>query len=413
MTGELTGIGKPAGIGQLTAKPGTETGSVGSEAGNIRVLREFCGYLQVEKGVRPATIEAYRRDLEQFAEHIELRNGLLPESRQADVSEFLERMRGHGVESRSLARKLSALRGFFRWMLLDKRIDLDPTLNIETPDGWKVLPKSLAEVQVRGMLERTGAAAVSVDADGLALRDHAILEMLYGGGLRVGEICALRVEDLHLDQGRAQVRGKGDKERLVPLGRSAVEAVERYLERGRPELAAAAMGEVRRELFLSVRGRPLTRQWVWEMVRASEPGASPHKLRHSCATHMVEHGADLRSVQTLLGHADIGTTQVYTHVALGHLKAVHRKHHPRGRRGRTEDSVEQGRDREEQRRDSELQGRGREGQGEQSVEQSEGRGEQEGREQAIRNMGRLAVRVPGKSYLEQPTRDPDEAPVPL
>jgi integrase/recombinase XerD len=238
------------------------------------------------------------------------------------------------VDARSVARKLSCLRGFYRWLLLDKRIDHDPTVTIETPASWKVLPKSLAESEVAEMLERTGAAARSDDADGLALRDHAILELLYAGGLRVGEIVALREEDLHLDQARAQVRGKGDKERIVPLGRRAIEALERYVQRGRPSLAKVGMG-MQRALFLSVRGKALTRQWVWEMVRsASSTGAkaSPHMLRHSCATHMVEHGADLRSVQTLLGHADIATTQVYTHVAMEHLKRVHREHHPRGKR---------------------------------------------------------------------------------
>jgi integrase/recombinase XerD len=302
---------------------------MGQVSGNARTVREFVTYLQVEKGMRPATCEAYRRDLEQFAEHVEGREGLLVGATQADVSGFMEGLRGHGVESRSIARKLSCLRGFYRWLLLDKRIGHDPTVNIETPSSWKVLPKSLAESEVAEMLERTGAAARSADADGLALRDHAILELLYAGGLRVGEICALRVEDLHLDQGRAQVRGKGDKERIVPLGRSAVEALERYLTMGRPGTVKAG---VQRACFLSVRGNALTRQWVWEMVRSTNRYASPHKLRHSCATHMVEHGADLRSVQTLLGHADIATTQVYTHVALGHLKKVHREHHPRGKR---------------------------------------------------------------------------------
>ncbi len=297
--------------------------------GNARVVREFVVYLQVEKGMSPATCDAYRRDLEQFAEHLEERNGLLTTASQADVSAFMEGMRGHGVESRSIARKLSCLRGFYRWLLMDKRIDGDPTVNVETPASWKILPKSLAEGEVAEMLERVGAAARAEDADGLALRDHAILELLYAGGLRVAEICSLRVEDLHLDAGRAQVRGKGDKERIVPLGRSAVDALERYLKLGRPGLVGSG---VQRTLFLSVRGRPLTRQWVWEMVRSTNRYASPHKLRHSCATHMVEHGADLRSVQTLLGHADIATTQVYTHVALGRLKQVHRMHHPRGKR---------------------------------------------------------------------------------
>jgi integrase/recombinase XerD len=303
----------------------------GQAGGNARTVREFVTYLQVEKGLRPASCEAYRRDLEQFAEHVEGREGLLVGATQADVSGFMEGLRGHGVESRSIARKLSCLRGFYRWLLMDKRIGHDPTVNIETPSSWKVLPKSLAESEVAEMLERTGAAAKSADADGLALRDHAILELLYAGGLRVGEIVALRVEDLHLDQARAQVRGKGDKERIVPLGRSAVEALERYLTIGRPGLVKAG---VQRACFLSVRGNALTRQWVWEMVRSTNRQASPHKLRHSCATHMVEHGADLRSVQTLLGHADIATTQVYTHVALGHLKKVHRDHHPRGKRRR-------------------------------------------------------------------------------
>jgi integrase/recombinase XerD len=301
----------------------------GQVSGNARTVREFVTYLRVEKGLRPASCEAYGRDLEQFAEHVEGRDGLLVGATQADVSGFMEGLRGYGVESRSIARKLSCLRGFYRWLLMDKRIGHDPTVNIETPSSWKVLPKSLAESEVVEMLEKTAAAAKSADADGLALRDHAILELLYAGGLRVGEICSLRVEDLHLDQARAQVRGKGDKERIVPLGRSAVEALERYLAMGRPGLVKAG---VQRACFLSVRGNALTRQWVWEMVRSTNRQASPHKLRHSCATHMVEHGADLRSVQTLLGHADIATTQVYTHVALGHLKRVHREHHPRGKR---------------------------------------------------------------------------------
>src|SRR6202789_2690638 len=287
----------------------------GQAGGNVRTVRGVVAYLRVEKGLRPASCEAYRRDLEQFAEHVEGRDGLLAGATQADVSGFIEGLRGHGVESRSIARKLSCLRGFYRWLLMDKRIGHDPTVNIETPSSWKVLPKSLAESEVAEMLERTGAAARSADA----------------GGLRVGEMCALRVEDLHLDQARAQVRGKGDKERIVPLGRSAVAAMERYLAVGRPGLVKAG---VQRACFLSVRGNALTRQWVWEMVRSTNRQASPHKLRHSCATHMVEHGADLRSVQTLLGHADIATTQVYTHVALGHLKRVHREHHPRGKRRR-------------------------------------------------------------------------------
>jgi integrase/recombinase XerD len=311
--------------------------------GNARTVREYVAYLRVEKGMRPATCEAYARDLEQFAEQLEARGALLVTANEADVSGFMAHLRGNHVDARSIARKLSCFRGFYRWLLLDKRIAHDPTVTIETPASWKVLPKSLAESEVAGMLDRSAAAARNPDTAersretaALALRDHAILELLYAGGLRVGEIVALGEEDLHLDQARAQVRGKGDKERIVPLGRRAVEALDEYVKRGRPALAH---GRLQRALFLSVRGHALTRQWVWEMVRAASSStdgsgrkASPHMLRHSCATHMVEHGADLRSVQRLLGHADIATTQVYTHVAMEHLKRVHRDHHPRGKR---------------------------------------------------------------------------------
>ena len=304
------------------------------------LLREYEGYLRVERGLRPNSVASYGRDLEQFAEHLERsREGVLTGATEADVRLLLEGLRANGVESRSMARKLSALRGFYRWLLLDKRVDRDPTMNLEAPESWKVLPKALAESDVGEMLERLRVAARMGDADERALRDHAILELLYAGGLRVGEICALRVEDLRLDMGQAQVRGKGDKERVVPLGQPAVEALERYLEEARPKLQQGAgkrILTIERRLFLGVRGRGLTRQWVWEMVRGAGvlqgTKASPHTLRHSFATHMVEHGADLRSVQTLLGHADIATTQVYTQVALGRLKAVHRAHHPRGRR---------------------------------------------------------------------------------
>jgi len=297
---------------------------------NVQVVREYMAYLRVEKGLRPASSEAYRTDLEQFSEHVEGHHGLLVSATQSDVARFMEGLRGHGVDARSIARKLSCLRGFYRWLLMDKRITHDPTVNVESPASWKVLPKSLAEGEVGEMLEQTAVAARSADADGVALRDHAILELLYGGGLRVGEICSLREEDVHLDTARVQVRGKGDKERIVPLGRRAVEALERYLKLGRPELLRGATRSG--ALFLSVRGKALTRQWVWEMVRSTNRHASPHKLRHSCATHMVEHGADLRTVQVFLGHADIATTQVYTHVALGRLKQVHRTHHPRGKK---------------------------------------------------------------------------------
>jgi integrase/recombinase XerD len=298
-----------------------------SGAGNSGLIREYLAYLRVEKGLRPLSCEAYERDLLQFAEYLEQELATLIDATQALVAGFLEHLAKHSVESRSAARKLSCLRGFYRWLLLDKRIHRDPTLNLESPATWKVLPKSLAASEVDSMLERAGVAADHPQADAIALRDRAILELLYAAGLRVSELTGLNVADLSLDAGRALVRGKGDKERIVPLGRASIGALEQYLKNGRPALEKKASSR----LFLSSRGVPLSRGWVWHLVKQCEHGASPHMLRHSCATHMVERGADLRTVQTLLGHADIATTQVYTHLALGRLKAVHREHHPRAK----------------------------------------------------------------------------------
>ena len=329
-------------IGVVSAAPSLDR--------NLALLKDYHVYLRVEKGLRPLSCEAYLSDLRTFAEFLEQRHGMLQTAAQDDVAAFLEHLRAHGIESRSAARKLSCLRGFYKWLLLDRRIHHDPTINIESPKAWKVLPKSLAEPEVNEILERAALAASHPQARATALRDRAILEMLYGGGLRVSEVIALNTSDLSLDAGRVQVRGKGDKERIVPLGRPALEALEGYLTEGRPHLARigtarhTAAGVHAARLFLSLRGMPLTRQWVWSLVKLADSSASPHMLRHSCATHMVEHGADLRSVQTLLGHADIATTQVYTHLALGRLKAVHRQHHPRGKRHAVEQSQEPAQD---------------------------------------------------------------------
>jgi len=318
-------------------------GDENKPASAVRLVQEYVTYLRVEKGLRPLSCEAYQRDLEQLAEFLERGCGTLQTASQAAISEFMQELRRNRNESRSIARKLSCWRGFFRWLLKDKRIAKDPTVNLESPAAWKVLPKSLAESEVSEMLDvaAMGAShpANRAGADARALRDHAILELLYAGGLRVSEVCDLREMDLHLDQARVQVRGKGDKERIVPLGNAAVVALEKYVKEGRPKLQGQGTGNRDQgserqagNLFLSARGHALTRQWVFAMVRTASGGASPHKLRHSCATHMVEHGADLRSVQTLLGHADIATTQVYTHVALGRLQKVLRECHPRSQR---------------------------------------------------------------------------------
>ena len=337
----------------------------GGVPGNEAMVREYAAYLRVEKGLRPLSCEAYRRDLGIFAEYLEAApaaesgEGTLLRADAAAVRGFLEHLRAHGVDRRTVARKLSCLRGFYRWLVKDKRVVVDPTLNLESGKSWRVLPKSLPRAQVVRLLERAGTAARVAAAGGgerlggagvaVALRDHAIVELLYAGGLRVGEVIGLRVEDLRLDVGSVLVLGKGDKERVVPIGRLAVAALEAYLTRGREALLRRAKGKkdegkekdknkpksrggLQRVLFLSVRGGGMTALSVWTLVKALDPEASPHRLRHSCATHMVEGGADLRTVQTVLGHADISTTQVYTHLAIDRLKQVHRMHHPRAKR---------------------------------------------------------------------------------
>lgn len=315
------------------------------------MLTAYATSLRVERGLQPLSVEAYRADLLQFAEWLQERAGRLPEqATREDISGFLALLASRGISARSTARKLSSLRGFFRWLLKTGRATHDPTLHISSPSGWKVLPKALAESTVAATLERAArpAAAGADEAPGapkgdaafekrtrvaaaLAMRDSAMLELLYAGGLRASELVGLSVAGVALGSAQVRVRGKGDRERIVPIGRAAVLSLDRYLREARPLLAAGAPREG--SLFLSPGGRPLTRQAVWQLVkRATGGAASPHMLRHSCATHMVDHGADLRSVQTVLGHADIATTQVYTHVALGRLRAVHRAFHPREQR---------------------------------------------------------------------------------
>ena len=312
---------------------------------NARVLSAFLDYLRIEKGLARLSISAYTTDILQFAEFLEKRKRVLMNAQRSDAREFLQQLFSNRVDGRSVGRKLSALRHLYRYLLLDKKIDHDPTLNIESPRQWKVLPKSLARDEVEATLNARSTSAVRASRDGLALamRDRAMLELLYAGALRVSELVTAGLEDLKLESGYMLVRGKGDKERIVPLGKPAQDALTEYLGQGRPLLAQRAAGKKGAAalpirvpfLFIAHGGRKLTRQRIWQMVGeasvASGRHASPHMLRHSCATHMVENGADLRTVQTILGHADISTTQVYTHLALERLRSVYQKHHPRAK----------------------------------------------------------------------------------
>ncbi len=303
-----------------------------SSEANARVVSSFLDYLKIEKGLASLTVSAYARDIGQFAEFLEKQKRTLLNARRDDVRGFIQQLFSNSVDGRSVARKLSALRHLYKYLLLDKRIERDPTLNIPLPKQWKVLPKSLGREEVEQMLGTGGPAKSSKHVDALALRNRAMFEVFYAGALRVSEIVSLRMEDVKLEMGYVLVRGKGDKERIVPLGRSAQDSLTQYLRDARPALAAEKSSPF---LFIAHGAKKITRQRVWQMVSAASNNtgrhASPHMLRHSCATHMVENGADLRTVQTLLGHADISTTQVYTHVALDRLKIVYQKHHPRAK----------------------------------------------------------------------------------
>ncbi len=302
-----------------------------SEA-NARVLSVFLDYLKVEKGLAPLTVSAYTTDICQFADFLETRKRAFTTARRNDVRDFIQQLFSNSVDGRSVGRKLSALRHLYRHLLVDSKIDHDPTLNIDSPRQWKVLPKALARDEMEQTLAGPRPVSDSKLAIALAARDHAMLEVFYAAALRVSEIVNAKLEDLKLEAGYMLVRGKGDKERIVPLGRSAQAALAEYLGAPRATLAARKTSPF---LFLARGAHKLTRQRVWQMVKAasrvSGRSASPHMLRHSCATHMVENGADLRTVQTILGHADISTTQVYTHLALDRLKTVFQKHHPRAK----------------------------------------------------------------------------------
>jgi integrase/recombinase XerD len=299
---------------------------------NSRTLASFLDYLRVERGSAKLTIAAYASDLAQFAEFLEKRQVVLSRARREDVREYIHELFSNSLDGRSVGRKLSAIRHLYRHLLLDGKIEKDPTLNIDLPRQWKVLPKALSRDEVGAMLVETPPRNETVRTHALALRDRALIELLYAGGVRVSEVSDARLEDLKLDMGYILVRGKGDKERMVPLGVPAQQALQQYLKNAREVISKKKISSL---LFLGTGARRLTRQRIWQLVGkaslSSGRHASPHMLRHSCATHMVENGADLRTVQTILGHSDISTTQIYTHVALDRLKSVYTKHHPRAK----------------------------------------------------------------------------------
>jgi integrase/recombinase XerD len=296
---------------------------------NTEILDEFCDSLWLEDGLSRNTLDSYRRDLEKFSAWLQhRRSATVVDATHADIQGFLAHLvGGEKAKATSTSRAISSLKRLFRYLLRQNRIAADPTLQIATPKLPRSLPKSLTEQDVELLLD---APDVSTP---LGLRDRTMLEVLYATGLRVSELVGLSVAQVSLDMGVVRVMGKGSKERLVPMGEEALDWIRRYLAEGRGVLLGGRLSDA---LFVTQRGEEMTRQMFWYLIKkyAKQAGLnkplSPHTLRHAFATHLLNHGADLRVVQMLLGHADISTTQIYTHVARERLKQLHARHHPRG-----------------------------------------------------------------------------------
>jgi integrase/recombinase XerD len=291
-------------------------------------LERFGDFLTLEQGSSPRTLEAYRRDVERLVDYARTKGAMSPiDVTSRMLREFIYHLKDVGLSPSSIRRNISAVRTYFRFLLADGVVARDPSERLETPQRWRTLPDVLTVGEIERLL-----AAPTLD-DPLVFRDRAMLELAYGAGLRVSEWITIGVRDIMLEDRLVRVFGKGAKERLVPIGRSAIAAVATYLRESRARLERGAGKGV---LFLNARGEPLSRMGAWKILRRYVERAgitkdvSPHTLRHSFATHLLEGGADLRAVQEMLGHADISTTQIYTHVDREYLRQVHRQYHPRG-----------------------------------------------------------------------------------
>jgi integrase/recombinase XerD len=289
-------------------------------------IRTFLNCLRVEKGLSDNTIQAYRRDIAKFAAFAATRHLGAKEVRRGDVVDFLGTLYRKGLDSRSVARHLVTIRHFFRFALMEGYVQEDPAATIESPRFRQSLPEFLSVEEVDRLLRQPDTTAI------VGMRDRAMIELMYSCGLRVSELCGLRVADLQAEAGCLRCIGKGDKERLVPVGRQALEAVQRYLRTSRPKLLRQDSSP---HLFLNQKGRTVGRITFWKTLgeygrkAGLRKALTPHMLRHSFATHLLDRGADLRSVQMMLGHSDISTTQIYTHVVEERLKQVYKAHHPR------------------------------------------------------------------------------------
>ncbi len=292
------------------------------------MIDAFCDQIWLQDGLAPSSLASYRRDLLAWAGWLDRHGNSLLAAQRADVESYLAEQFRAKAKATSIARRLSSLRRFYALQLLQGTLRADPTLRVRAPKLPRRLPKNLSEAQVEALL-----AAPDPETT-LGLRDRAMLETLYATGLRVSELVGLTLAQVSLDMGVVRVLGKGSKERLVPLGEESIEWLKRYLATGRPALAGGGKSAA---VFVTARRGPLTRQAFWALLKRlaikagiSAASISPHVLRHAFATHLLNHGADLRVVQLLLGHADITTTTIYTHVARERLKKLHAQHHPRG-----------------------------------------------------------------------------------
>jgi integrase/recombinase XerD len=292
----------------------------------VHSVAEYLGALQTEAGASRNTLAAYRRDLGDFLAFLTTLRRALPDAAPDDVLAYIERLRGRGLKASSVARRMSALRGFYRHLVREGAAPRDPTEHLETPRAGRPLPKALSRAATTALVEAPDVTRPR------GIRDRALLELLYATGLRASECLSLRLDDLNLAAGYVICTGKGRKQRLVPVGAEALAWLRAYLRDVRPRQARARDSG---RLFLNPRGGPLSRQSLWAIVRRAASsagiprGVSPHMLRHSFATHLLEGGADLRSVQVMLGHADISTTQIYTHLPSATLKRMYRDFHPR------------------------------------------------------------------------------------
>ena len=292
------------------------------------LIDAFCDQVWLQDGLAQSSLSSYRRDLGQWAAWLERRGSGLLQAQRTDVEAFLADQFRAKAKATSIGRRLSSMRRFYALQLQQGVLRADPTLRVKAPKLPRRLPKNLSEAKVEALLAAPDTKTT------LGLRDRAMLETLYATGLRVSELVGLTLPQVSLDMGVVRVLGKGSKERLVPLGEEAISWLKRYLAEVRPALGGHAKSTA---VFVTARGGPLTRQAFWALIkrlgaRAGIPaaGLSPHVLRHAFATHLLNHGADLRVVQLLLGHADIATTTIYTHVARERLKRLHAEHHPRG-----------------------------------------------------------------------------------